>query len=75
MRNADSSATNRDHCLRFQRMAMPLKHLGHEGNALRRRHVREAHQAHMRSVPHIDKFSEVGINRHQNSAFRGGTLE
>lgn len=75
MRNADSSATNRDHCLRFQRMAMPLKHLGHEGSALRRRHVREAHQAHMRSVPHIDKFSEVGINRHQNSAFRGGTLE
>lgn len=75
MGNTDSSATNRDNRLRFECIAMPLKHLGYQGNALRRRHIGEAHQAHMRSLLHIDKLSEVGIDRHQNSAFGGGATE
>ena len=75
MRNADTSATNRDNRPRFQCMTMPLKHLGHEDNTLRRRHVRKAHQAHMRSFLYIDKLSEVGIDRDQNSAFGGGVME
>lgn len=75
MGNADSSTANRDHRLCFQRMAMPFEHLGYQGNALGCRHVGEAHQARMQSLLHIDKFSEVGIDRHQNSAFGGGATE
>ena len=75
MRNADPSATNRDNRPRFQCMTMPLKHLGHEDNTLLRWHVRKAYQAHMRSFLHIDKLSEVGIDRYQNSTFGGGPMK
>ena len=75
MGNADSSTANRDNCLCFKCTAMPFKHLGYQGNALCCRHVGEAHQAPMRSLLHIDKLSEVGIDRHQDSAFGGGATE
>ena len=54
---------------------MPLKNLGHQGNAARRWHIREAHQACMLNFPYIDKLPEVGIDRHQYSAFGGGAVE
>ena len=42
---------------------------------MRCRHVGESHQPYMRSLLHIDKLSEVGINRHENSAFGSGVTE
>ena len=54
---------------------MPLKHFGHQGNTPHRRHVRKAHQPRVWNISHIHKLSEVGVDRHQNSAFGRGTFE
>jgi len=54
---------------------MPFKHLGHQDDASFRWHIREADQSRMRYRMHINEFSEVGIDSHQDSAFGGGTFE
>ena len=54
---------------------MPLKNLGHQDNASRRWYIWEAHQACMLNFPYIDKLPEVGIDRHQYSAFGGGAVK
>ena len=48
---------------------MSLKHFGHQGNALIRRHVRQANQSGMGCGMHIDERCEVRIERHQNPVF------
>ena len=75
MGNADTTVADRDNRLYFQRLAMSLEYLGDQGNASLRRHVWEAHQACMRDLLHVDKLSEVGIDRHQNSAIGGSAFQ
>ena len=75
MGNADTAVANRDNRLYFQCLAMPLEYLCDQGNAPLRRHVREAHQTRMRDPSHVNKLSEVGIDRYQNSAVGGSAFQ
>src|SRR5262249_20678605 len=61
--------------LRLQRLLMPIEHLGHQGNALLRWHVREAHQPRVRYFLHVHEFPEVGINCHQDAPVCGSVFE
>ena len=45
---------------------MSLKHFGHQGNALSRRHVRQANQSGAGRGMHLDERCEVSIECHQN---------
>ena len=75
MGNADATVADRDNRLYFQRLAMPIKNLGDQGNAPLRRHIRKAHQARMRDLSHVDKLSEVGVYCYQNSADGGSVFQ
>ena len=50
MGDADSSAANGDDCACFDRLPMPLQHLGHQGDTLAHG-IQEAHQAGMLEAP------------------------
>ena len=67
--DTDPVLADRDHRPRFQCPTMSLKHFGHQGNALLRRHVRQANQSGMRRGMHVDERCEVSIECHQNSVF------
>ena len=54
---------------------MPLKHSGHQGDASLCWHVRESHKPRMRRILYVHEFSEVSINRHQDSPVYSGAFE
>ena len=54
---------------------MTIKQFGNQGNALIRRHVREAHQSRMGHPLYVDQLPEIGIQRHQDSAVFLGAFE
>ena len=49
---------------------MAFDDLGHHGNALLRRNIREAHEASVRDVVELDQLTEVGVYRDQDSPGR-----
>ena len=70
LRYADSPATNRDDGAVLQCAAVAFDDLGHHGNALLRRNIREAHEASVRDVVELDQLTEVGVYRDQDSPGR-----
>ena len=48
---------------------MSLKHFGHQGDALSRRHVGQTNQSGMGRGVDVDERCEVSIECHQNSVF------
>ena len=66
--DADPVLADGDHRPRFQCPAMSLEHFGHQGNALIRRHVRQANQSGMGRGMHVDERCKVSIECHQNPA-------
>ena len=70
LRYADSPAANRDDGAVFQCVAVTLDDLGHHGNALLRRNIREAYEASVRDVVEVDQFTKVGVYRDQDSPCR-----
>ncbi|MDE2992391.1 MAG: hypothetical protein OXU67_00760 [Chloroflexota bacterium] len=50
-----------------QCLPMSPDDLGHQFNALRRRHIRKADQPRMRNVMQINQLPEVRVNRNQNA--------
>ena len=48
---------------------MSCDDLGHQLDALLRRHIRQANQSCVRNVMQIDQLPEVRINRSQDSVF------
>ena len=54
---------------------MSVNHLRHQGDALARGDIREAHQAGVLEAPDVHQFSEIGVDRDQNSAFGSGSFE
>ena len=75
MGNADSSAADGDDRPCFERAAMSSEYVAHQGNALRRGNIWEAHQAGMLEASHVHEFSEIGVYRQQNPVFRSGACE
>ena len=67
--DTDPVLADGDHRPRFQCHTMSLKHFGHQGNALSRRHVWQANQSGMGRGMHVDERCEVSIECHQNSVF------
>lgn len=61
MGNTDSSAADRDDRLCFERASMSSEYVAHQGNALRRGNIWEAHQARMLEASHVHEFSEIGV--------------
>ena len=75
MGETNPPAAHSNDCPCLQRLPMPLKHLSHQDNTTRRRHVWKAYQPRMWNILHVHKLSKVGINRDQNSVFGRGTFE
>ena len=63
MGNTDSSAADRDDRPCFERASMSSEYVAHQGNALRRGNIWEAHQARMLEASHVHEFSEIGVYR------------
>ena len=70
LRYADSPTANRDDSAVLQCAAVAFDDLGHHGNALLRRNIREAHEASVREVVEVDQLTEVGVYRDQDSPCR-----
>ena len=70
LRYADSPTANRDDGAVLQCAAVLFDDLGHRGNALLRRNIREAHEASVRDVVELDQLTEVGVYRDQDSPCR-----
>ena len=49
---------------------MPIDHLGHQYDALLRRHVRQAEQSSVWDVMHKNQLPKIGINCNQYPFFR-----
>ena len=54
---------------------MSLQHLGHQGDSLQRRNIREAHNATMLETPEVYEFSEISVERNQNPGFGSRSFE
>jgi hypothetical protein len=54
---------------------VPIEYFSHQSDASLHWHVRESHQPRMRNISYVHQFTEVGINRYQDSSIGSSVFE
>lgn len=75
MRYPDPAAADRHHGTLLHVVVVMRDEIRHQGNALLRRNIWQAHDTGVRTVVQIDQLTEVGVDRDQDPASRFCQME